>query len=152
MRVTIGVVGDDVAAARLNGVGARALNAAPVFELVARDLMADGRRRFDSNGFGRWPALDPQTIRRKSQRGQSPRVLEATGRLRAALTTPGAPGQRLDIGRDEMTFGLVPNGAAYYGRFHQAGRGVPKRLVLSATTLRRKQISDRVRSFIVNGE
>jgi phage gpG-like protein len=138
------------AVARLTGIGDRVIDVAPAFRTIARGLMADERRRFDTGGYGTWPVLDPVTVRAKAAKGHSPRILEATGTLRRALTVEHAPGQRLEIGRTEMTFGLATNGAAYYGRFHQKGAGVPKRTVISVTPRQRTEISDRVRSFILH--
>lgn len=141
----------DGAVLRLDSVGRRMVDARPAFRTIARDLMAGERQRFDTEGFGRWPRLDPDTIRRKRRSGQSDRVLEASGRLRRALTSPGAPGQRLDIDRDQLRFGLQPNGAAYYGRFHQVGKGVPKRRVVGVTPRQRVKISGNLRDWILTG-
>jgi hypothetical protein len=151
MRVNVSVTGVGPQALRLRNLSARMLDARPVFPAVARILMADERARFDTRGFGRWPALDPDTIRRKHARGQSERVLQATGRLKAALTVMHAPGQRLDIDRLELRFGIDRQGDAYYGQFHQGGHGVPKRTIISVTPRLRTQISGRVRQFVVRG-
>lgn len=150
MRVTFDVKGLRPATARLEGVADRIEDPRPVFEAIARDLTVDERRRFDTQGFGQWPKLDPATIRRKLRKHQDPRILHATGTLERALTSLGAPGQRLEISRTQLRFGLEPVGAAYYGRFHQTGRGVPKRLVISVTPRQRIEISDHFRTFILN--
>lgn len=152
MRLALTVRGVDHAATHVIGIGERAVDARPAFEVIARDLMSDERRRFDSDGFGTWPKLDPDTIRRKRARNLSEQTLQATGALRRALTQKSAPGQRLEIGRSQMRFGLQPSGAAYYGKFHQQGKGVPKRLVIAVTPRQRTQITSKVRAFIVHAD
>jgi hypothetical protein len=152
VKVTIQVSGADSAGRHMRDLGDRLLDARPVFlDIVKSTILPAERRRFDSSGFGRWPRLDPDTIRRKSRRGQPQRILEATGTLKRALTVLGASGQRLAIRPNELRFGLTPNGAAYYGRFHQLGKGNPKRVVIGVQNHDRAVISQRVRGFIVKG-
>jgi phage gpG-like protein len=148
VKLTVAADVDD-AVSHLLAVGARANNPERAFRAIADDLMADERRRFATRGFGRWQPDAPSTIKRKGNN----KVLEQSGRLRRALTERSAPGQRLDISRTEMTFGLTPGGAAYYGRFHQQGKGVPKRQLVPdrPSPALRTKITGRVRSFIVTG-
>jgi phage gpG-like protein len=155
--MNVSVRGDQELAAKLDALGARATNAKPMLENVLDDLLADERDRFSSNGYGRWKPLKPSTVRakRRSRSAQTQanatRPLEATGRLRDALTQRGAPGQLLRITDTSARFGIAQRGSVYYGRFHQKGIGVPKRVVLQATPKRRKAIRQRVRDWIING-
>lgn len=138
MRAEIRVLGEDKAAMRFRDMASRAANPAGFFKAAARIIMRATAQRFAEQP---WQPLDKDTIRQKARAGRDLRILRATGRLEQALTLWGAPGQRLDIGVDELLFGLAPTGVAYYGRFHQAGEGVPKRKMLEVDT----SLSNRLR-------
>lgn len=107
------------------------------FRAAARILMRATAQRFSASP---WLPLDKETIRQKTRKGRDLRVLRATHTLEHALTVWGAPGQKLEYDDDELRFGLISNGFAYYGRFHNAGEGVPTRKVLAVTTEVRRRL------------
>lgn len=115
--------GSREAAENLRGIGRRAMNARPVWDKLARWIMSYDAGRFRAQP---WKPLDADTVRQKGNK----RILRLTGTLERALTIWHAPGQTLDIEDDAMRFGLDPRGVAYYGAFHQLGKGVPVRKVL----------------------
>lgn len=139
MRITLTEKGTGIAAGRLRDLAHRSEDATEVFGKIARLLMRDEAERFSRS---RWTPLDPDTVRQKAKAKRDPRILRATGRLRAALTVWGFPGQRLDIGPDELVFGLDDQGPAYYGKFHQRGEGVPKRTIVQATPNTRREVRE----------
>jgi hypothetical protein len=125
VRLDIEARGVEHASGLFSDKGKRIADVKPVWRELTRWLNLWERWRFGgSNG---WAPLDEDTVR---QKGGNARILHLTGVLERALTTWRAPGQRLRIGRESMQFGLAPNGAAYYGRFHQYGESVPERTVL----------------------
>ena len=123
MRIDVDVIGDDAAARMLRAVGRRAIDVSPVWRRVAGVIMRRARDRFTAQ---HWRPLDADTIKRKGHA----RILHDTGRLQRALTVWNADGQRFYTDPDQMVFGLSPRGPAYYGAFHQHGRGVPRREVV----------------------
>ena len=145
MRVSVDVTGERLAAGHVRDVGNAAGNPAPFFRAVARMLMRATRDRFTREA---WVPLDADTVRHKAKAGQDPRILRATGRLEHALTFWGAPGQRLEFLPEEMVYGLSQTGVAYYGKFHQAGRGVPKREMLKMTQRLRVRIRETFRHHL----
>jgi hypothetical protein len=128
VRAEIRVLGEKKAAMRFRDMAVAAENNSSFFRAAARILMRATAQRFSASP---WVPLDKETIRQTARKGRDIRVLRATHTLEHALTMWGAPGQKLEITDDELTFGLTPNGAAYYGRFHQTGASVPKRKLLS---------------------
>lgn len=131
MYLELSVHGDAQAERRLTHMGRKAEHTHPILSDLADELIAGERRWWRGP---RWVPLAASTRERKLREGLSPRAMRATGRLEAALTVRGAPGQRLDITHDSVTFGLQPGGAAYYGKFAQKGIGEPKRVVIPAPT------------------
>jgi hypothetical protein len=153
----VSVRGDKEVAAKLDELAARAVDATPLWQEIYSDLLADERRRFATDGFGRWPDLKPSTVKRKQRssnpatRANAARPLRATNQLERALTTSGGRGQLLRITATSLQFGIAQRGAAYYGQFAQTGSGAPKRLVIQATPTRRRTIRGQVRRWIVEG-
>lgn len=126
--IDIDIVGVRERTSQLDELAAGLLDLRPAFERIAGHMLARGRERFATRPG--WPPLDPDTLERKAELGQPSTPLVATGRLLAALTRRGGRGQRLQIDRNRLAFGLLPNGAAYHGKFHQQGAGVPRRTIL----------------------
>ena len=143
MRIDLAVRGEDIAANRLREFAAHAENAETVFRRIARILMEETRSRFDRQGPG-WAPLDPDTIRQKAHKpaGATPGILRQTGTLERALTVWGAPGQRLEIGPDELVYGLEHGGEAYYGAFAQRGDSEPARPFLKKTERTRRRVRE----------
>lgn len=142
MRIDLTVKGDEVAAERLRHFAANAEEARPFFQTVSRILMDETGDRFRRRGPG-WDPLDRDTIRQKAKVGKGQAgILRLTGALYRALTRFRAPGQRLDIGDTELVFGLDRKGVAYYGAFHQTGKGVPQRRFLKKTARTKRRIRE----------
>ena len=152
MRMLVSTRGLEEAQRTLIQAGDRFKDGRPVFKVIAYDLLQIERRRFQTANNGRWKKLDPATIRQKARRGQPTAALQATGTLMRALTQPHAPGQQVTLKPEELRFGLTPNGAAFYGRFHQKGQGVPKRILFSITPPQRASIKGKIRAYLVHGD
>lgn len=132
MRVDIRVTGVRQAARRLDGLGDRAGDMRLAFHEIAGELMAGERRQFTSQSG--WRPLAASTRERKRRQGKSLRVLHDSGSLERALTTRGAPGQLLDVKPDSVRFGIKGGRSdVYYGRFHEHGKGVPRRQIVVVT-------------------
>lgn len=111
--VVIEAPGAEQLARRLQRWGTAIEDARPAFEQMDTYLQRGEGQIFDSSGaaFGhRWPqAADPE-------RKADPRLLVATGALRASLASQTSESQRV-ITPTELRFGTqVP-----YGRFHEYG-------------------------------
>lgn len=119
MRLDIEATGVTQAGERVTLIGDRARDPRPVLSEIADELLGAERRLF-ATGRG-WAPLKRSTVQRKAREGLDPRPLHATGRLERALSVRGAPGQLLQITRDELRVGL-PRGrsVAFYGRFQKA--------------------------------
>lgn len=149
MRVNLDATGHVRAAAHVRDIGDAAANPQPFFRAAARILMRAVRDRFTVND---WAPLDVDTIRRKTRSGMLPGTLRARGKLERALTFWGAPGQLLTIEADELRFGIDQQGDAFYGYFHETGRGVPQRQMLRpvarSRSVRRK-LQDALRNHLL---
>lgn len=89
---------------RLEDIARRASDLSPMGETFRTAMLRSGQRRFATRPG--WRGTDGK-----------PRTLVKSGTLRAALTRPHAPGQRLQARRNEVIFGLARQGPAYYGHF-----------------------------------
>lgn len=150
MRFELHTVGDKQAARRLSMLGDRADRSRPMLEEIADELIAGERRQFRT-GAG-WPPLAASTRERKRRQHLPAKVLHASGDLERALTTRRAPGQLLVFSRHQVRFGIKGGRApAYYGRFHQKGKGVPKRIVVPAPTAQtRRAMAEVVRRHLTS--
>lgn len=136
-RIDLDAYGFDLAIRRFRRMGRRAQDFRPVFLKLMRWLRADTRERFARQP---WKPLAPATVERKAREGKDPRILRVTGRLEDAMTLWSAPGaiRRLDL--LEMFYGLDPQGAAFYGKFHHMGQGTnPERPIIELKAQRRAQ-------------
>jgi phage gpG-like protein len=108
--------------------------------------------QFDSEGArgsGGWAPLAPATVAEKARRGLDPRILHATGRLRASLTARGGDAIR-ESHPDEMRFGTdVP-----YAAFHQRGTArMPRRRGIELPATDRHMIFvQTIHRFLVTGQ
>lgn len=151
LRLDVSVRGDDIAARRLRELAGRAEDARLFFRQVARIMLDESRRRWQSSGFARWAPLDPDTVRRKVRQGQDPRILRQTGALERALTVWGARGQVLEFDRDEARLGIGQQGAVFYGVFHHRGEGNPMRPVLGVTSRLRQRALEALHLHLFGG-
>lgn len=128
----------------LHELGVRAGDVRRVSSTVERVFHESERRIFDRAGPG-WPPLAASTRQRKQREGLSPELLRATDALYESLTG-GAGGTEL-VTRDSFRFGTsVP-----YARFHEGGEGVPRRSLTDLTPNDRKQVTQALERFIVDG-
>lgn len=135
------------AAGRLDAIAERATDLDPVIEGIHQAFMALEKARFDAEGPG-WAPLAPSTVAAKARKGQSDRILVATGAMEASFETAGAEGHVFDVvpTGDGLT---VEMGSEYrsptqsgrwkqtaLGAFHQAGTiRMPARPVIDFDSL-----------------
>lgn len=157
MRFELVATGDERASRRISRMARRSRRTRPALDDMVGVLLDAETRHFKA-GARRWTKLTPGSIARK-RRDRNPRVranarrtLRGRGVLERALTERGAPGQYVRFTRDELVFGLQRGqGAAYYGRFHQGGKGVPKRIVLPKPNARtRRGLADVMRHHLTS--
>jgi hypothetical protein len=89
-----------------------------VWTAFVPELRAAFGRNFDNRQGtvnGPWLPLDPKYLASKIRRGLSPRILVATGPMRAAAVNAGAPGQTVTIERQAMRFAINMGFAAKNG-------------------------------------
>ncbi len=140
--------GDKLVSREILDMGDRALDARPAFRLIADDFRQFERARFDSRGEGTWRPLAPSTIAEKARKGQDPRILHATGRLRASLTEREDPDAYERIFPNFMLFGSsVP-----YAHYLQTGtRKMPARKPLGFTEEQKVTTLKHLQRYIVHG-
>lgn len=135
----------DPAAGLLDGVRERLDNPRPLLELMADEIRDYEADVFRTRGFGRWPALDPETAKRK----KGGRMLVDTGGLLRSLTRHPAPGAVERISGDSVTVASTDVAAI----MHKHGRHVPKRD--PAPTPPRRYVTDWAQTLlraVVDGE
>jgi phage gpG-like protein len=148
VRLEVKVSGDEQAKRRFARIAHKAERTRPAMEQVADELLQGERAKWRNPG---WVPLAVST-RERTRRQQLPeKPLRATGRLERALTVKQAPGQHLDIRDREVVFGLKGGRSdAFYGRFHQRGKGVPKREVLVVSTRTRQRIVNAIEHHLLD--
>jgi phage gpG-like protein len=99
---------------------------------------------FSSAGHGKWPPLDPHTVAQKG----SWRILRRTDALYRSLTAARASYQVDERSRSVLTFGTtVP-----YAGYHDQGRGVPQRPLMTFTAAETKAMTDALGQFVTEGK
>lgn len=155
MNLELDVTGVDRNRARFMGMARRADDLRGVGDKILDEFAAAERRHWNALP---WPPLKKSTRDRKRRQGLSPRRMHATGLLERTLTrvneTSRAHGLAARVGRDEIVFGIKGGHSdIYYGRFHQRGQGVPKRVVVpKPTRVTSHRISVFVLEHIVDGD
>ena len=111
------VSGDDVVALELRGLGMRAADASPAFEVLEHEYETAHERWFRTRGSGTWPPLADATKKRKRREGLSSAPLFGkTSRLVDSLSGHTDESVR-HFTTDTFVFGTqVP-----YARFHRHG-------------------------------
>lgn len=141
MRIDIDVRGLELSVGTIEGMRTRAGNLRPPLNKIARQLLLDQRRQFVT-GRG-WRRLAASTRRRKAAAGLDPRRLVAKGDLERALTSRSA----VRITRTELRYGAGRD--VYYARFHQTGRGVPRRRLVVARPEDKREWRERIGEYVV---
>lgn len=133
MKLEVDVIGLDKVEAHLTTFRERLDQPQPVFKNdIASYFRAIERRRFETEGDGQWPALNPNTIRKKG----SSRPMVDSGGLLASLTVPRARGAVTRATRTTLTFGtrlfyakFVTKRRPLFNTTEQDARIVAKRIV-----------------------
>jgi phage gpG-like protein len=151
MQFEFGAYGEKLVSRKLDRLAGRAVQARPAFMAIADTLRGYEKRLFASEGASGgapWKPLAASTIAQKLAAGHDPRILHATGRLRASLADKHAPGHLEHATHDSLTFGsLVP-----YGGYHQRGRGVPRRRPLQYGENQKRYILKKLQKYVMTGE
>ncbi len=105
-----------------------------IFPKLGTVLEREVGKQFDAEGrgpnAGRWAGLSARYAESKRRRYGFKPILEATGRLKGALTSPG-PNARRQYSSREFVFGTQ---GVRYASFHQTGTGrMPARPPLDLT-------------------
>jgi phage gpG-like protein len=130
LRIEINTVGIRLRAREFQGVAARAGNLTPIWPLVDEVFENEARRRFETNGYGKWKPHHPNTEKRW---GPHP-LLRLTNNLYDALTSSTDDSRRIH-GLRTYVFGIKGNSDVFYGKFHQGGtKKMPRRPILPGRT------------------
>lgn len=146
------VTGENLAAERIQLIGARGTNLAPVMELIKQIIMEGHAKQFESKGgyLGTpWPALATSTVVRKEEQGLPSDTLEATGALRTALM--GGTGRKTSVTRTLVRVGLAKS-VAWYGLF--AARGTkrePARPITGMTPTSSEEALGMIQRYVTEG-
>ena len=134
--------------ARSFDVAANIKSFRPALQEIGQKVVAPSISvNFQVGGRPAWRPLSESTIERKSRAGyDSPsKILVATGAMEAAATNPG----NYKVTDDELR--AAPFGIDYWG-FHQAGSGVPQRVIMMLQSLDRTKVNkifaDYLRQFM----
>lgn len=146
MRQNLTVTGLREAVKRVDDVGERAARPEPALRspAVLLALQMGERRKFLT---GRFKPASPEWVARKRREGLSPRSMQASGRLRAALENATPPVRRT-VFNSQLTWGIPGGRGDLYYAVVQANRG-RKAVVLDKPT--RVVINDRVEHFLATG-
>lgn len=154
MKIVFEVAGDRQIEREILRVGERAVDARPAWYLVADLFMRETARQFETEGAyasGGWAPLKQATLHRKELRGEDPRILHATGALRASLTLRGDPFMVLDAQPGELVFGSkLPYAAAHQSP--RPGSRLPRRRPLEFTEQARRDTVKIIQRWIITGE
>lgn len=108
MYFTITAMGTERVQQRFNRMGASLIDAAPAFTTILELIYEIETAIFESQGRrggGSWRRDSPAWLARKARQGLDPRVGFATQALFRSVTTPGDPGQVLEMTKSTLRFG-----------------------------------------------
>lgn len=145
MRVDVTAYGVVPAAERIEETGKRAIDAKPIFNALADDLVELEQQLFHAEP---WVELTPSTIARKLRQGVRPEVLQQSGDLMRSLTAKRAKNQKLRIGKVAMTFGTK----LWYAKFTAGTKHEPERRVTFVSERDIREFTDRISHFLITGE
>lgn len=95
-------------------------NLIPLWDRFERELSAIGQERFDTRGYGEWPALAASTLAQKAAHGFPLDPLIRTRTLEESLTNPALAAVK---GPQQFSWGTDVE----YAHFHQDGGDTPGR-------------------------
>lgn len=147
MRVTFTFFGDVQVDRTLAGLEDRAEDVSEAWEAIAdRFLGAEARQFSSEGGYGSagWSPLSPRYAAWKARHYPGAPILVRTGELRRTLTE--GPEVRVIAPHDAWIGSAVP-----YGRFHQAGDGVPRRRPVEMPESERREWVRIVQRFLRTG-
>lgn len=143
------VAGDQAVEHHLLGIGARAVDMAPVLEVIAERLRLKEADWFASEGDGSWAPLAESTVAYKAANNLRPEILRATDDLMRSLTEEGAPGQFSIVTPDALIFGTSID----YARYHRDGAGgLPVRNPLGIGPGDLVEFTKEVQAYILGAE
>lgn len=123
-------------------------DAVPLWDKLANRFASVERRQFASQGgygSGGWPALSPAYAAWKAMHYPGKPILEREGDLKDSLT-------RRPFGIEVLTPASMTVGSGIdYGRYHQAGDGVPRRRPVELPESERREWVRLIQRFIVTG-
>lgn len=144
MQVEIDAKGVAKTTAELHELGQRGDNIAPAADHVTRIFERAETERFNTRGRGSWPALKQSTVQWKRREGMDSRILRATGKLFESL----AKSPDVDTGKHDISFKTdVP-----YARFHDTGKGVPRRRLIDLTAAEQQAIAEAIQEYVATGD
>jgi hypothetical protein len=143
----ITTTGQNKAANVLNSIGGRGADARPAWPAIFTLFTGYEKERFDALGPG-WPPLAEATKESKARKGHDPRLMRATGALEKSLVADRARGGIRKKSRYQLTFGSK----VFYARFHQTGRGTPKRVLVEVTPELSRDVTHALERFVVKGD
>lgn len=133
---------------RVFAIAAAVDNFEPPLKEIGSDVIAPSvAKNFDAGGRPAWLPLAESTVQRKSRAGVAnpSKILVHSGAMEAAATDPS----NYRVSASELK--AAPFGVRYWG-FHQAGDGVPKRIIMMLQASDRTQVmrifSNYVRTFM----
>lgn len=121
-----------------------------VFWGVYYYIVAQNEKHFDSRGEGLWQPLDDDTIISKRTHSEDPRLMVASGRLKASLAGLASPDRIIQVDEDGLYFAsTVP-----YGPIHMKGsegKNIPVRKPMDITRGKRSYITRLIRAGVIGG-
>lgn len=131
----------------LKSIGGRGADARPAWPAIFSLFTAYGEKRFTELGPG-WPPLAEATKETKARKNQDPRLMRVTGALQKSLVADRARGGIRKKSRYQLTYGSK----VFYARFHQAGKGVPKRVLVEVTPPLASDLTRALERYVVKGD
>lgn len=123
-----------------------------VWTEVGQELLQDFVLQFDTEGGvfggGHWDALADATVldrARKGYGGEGPMEVR-TGRLKAAVTQQGAPGNVFEVTPSTLTVGVDDDIAGW--QHFGTSRGIPPRALVGLSFSRQSQLVDQLNQFV----
>lgn len=120
-----------------------------IWPAVAKEFYQIEVEQFESEGAagasGKWAALSPAYARYKAVKFPNQPILRATTSLFDAMTNPDALGAVFKPEKSQLTIGANID----YGTYHQRGRGVPQRKVISPSESQKRRIQKAIQVGLV---